>query len=89
MKPGFIPIKLEQYVDLFLRENRGTNRADLLGRLKKSVNACKEGVRCRCGQPIWAIGSAEVGFGCFTCITGEEHPDSDYEIEEVCYIHLA
>jgi hypothetical protein len=89
MKSGFIPIKLEQYVDLVLKENRGTDRVDLMGRLKESVNACKEGVRCRCGQPIWAIGSAEVGFGCFTCITGEGHPDSDYEIDEVCYLHLA
>jgi hypothetical protein len=88
MKSGFIPIKLEQYVEHFLRDNPETDRAGLIRRLKESVKACKEGVRCRCGQPIWAIGSAEVGSACFTCITGEGYPDSDYEIDEVCYIHL-
>jgi hypothetical protein len=33
--------------------------------------------------PIWAIGSAVVGNACFTCITGEADPSSDYEIDEV------
>jgi hypothetical protein len=27
------------------------------------------------------IGSASVGNSCFTCITGESQPDSDYEID--------
>ena len=39
------------------------------------------GERCQCGQPIWIIGSAEVGLSCFSCITGESHPDEDYEID--------
>jgi hypothetical protein len=31
-------------------------------------------------QPIWALGSAIAGRGCFTCITGESSPTGDYEI---------
>jgi hypothetical protein len=89
MKSRFISVKPDRYIDLYLKENPGTDRAHFMDRLKESVKACKEGERCRCGQPIWAIGSAEVGSGCFTCITGEGHPDSDYEIDEVCYIHMA
>jgi hypothetical protein len=42
----------------------------------------KRRVTCRCGNPIWVIGSAVVGNACFTCITGEALPDDDFEIDE-------
>jgi hypothetical protein len=87
-KSGFVPIKFGAYVDLHLKSNPGTDRADFVRRLRDAVDACKKGERCYCGQPIWSIGSAEVGSACFTCITGEAYPESDYEIDEVCPIHL-
>lgn len=81
MKAGFVPIKLDDYVNLHLRANPGTGRADLVKRLQYAIGAFKSGVRCGCGEPIWIIGSAEAGLSCFTCITGDAVPDNDYEIE--------
>ena len=80
MKIGFTPIGLEDYIELHLRANPGTDRADLSARLRHAVRAYRKGVRCRCGNPIWIIGSAETGLACFTCITGDAAPDNDYEI---------
>jgi hypothetical protein len=40
-----------------------------------------QGIKCTCGNDIWVIGSAIVGNSCFSCITGESAPDSDYEID--------
>jgi len=79
-KPGFTPISLEDYVELHVRANPGADRADLVKRLRYAMDAHARGVRCQCGESIWIIGSAEVGLSCFTCITGESGPDSDYEI---------
>ena len=81
MKTKFKPIKIEEYVKLHLNSNPGTNRDDLLQRLEFAAASAKNGVRCACGNPIWIIGSAEAGLSCFTCITGEPHPDNDYEID--------
>ncbi|HUF64268.1 MAG TPA: hypothetical protein VMN36_19480 [Verrucomicrobiales bacterium] len=80
MKPGFAPISLRDYVELHRQSNPGTDRADLTARLQSAMNAYRNDVRCRCGAKIWIIGSAEAGLACFTCITGEATPDSDYEI---------
>ena len=81
MKTGFTPIRLDDYVELHLRSNPDVERTDLIRRLEYAVAADKGGVRCRCGSPIWIIGSAESGLSCFTCITGESAPDKDYEID--------
>ena len=81
MKNGFIPISLDDYVKLHLRSNPGVDRADFIERLQYAADASKRGLRCHCGAPIWIIGSAEAGLSCFTCITGEAQPDSDYEID--------
>lgn len=81
MTTGFTPIRLEDYVALHLRANPGVQRADLVKRLHYAIAASNRGERCRCGEPIWIIGSAETGFSCFTCITGESYPDEDYEID--------
>ena len=82
MSAGFVKIGLEEYADLHIRSNPGTDRADFLNRLRGALEARRRGVRCRCGENIWVIGSAELGYSCFTCITGEASPDQDYEIAE-------
>src|SRR5262245_21067107 len=81
MKHGFIPIRLEDYVERYLRANSGGDRADLIERLEYAIASFRNDERCRCGAPIWIIGSAEAGLACFTCITGEATPDNDYEID--------
>ena len=77
---GFTPIALDDYVVLHLRANPGDNRAELVKRLRSTVAAHRAGVRCACGAPLWIVGSAQAGHGCFTCITGGSAPDGDYEI---------
>jgi hypothetical protein len=81
---GFVPIRLAKYVQLHLKKNPGVVVADLTARLQYALDARKAGQRCHCGGPIWAIGSAEAGLSCFTCITGESDPSRDYEIAEAC-----
>jgi hypothetical protein len=80
MKAGFTPILLEDYVELHLRANPGTDRAELIARLEYAIDAYRKDIRCQCGAPIWIIGSAEAGLACFTCITQQAAPDRDYEI---------
>jgi hypothetical protein len=82
VKPGFVPIPFDRYVDLHVQRNPSVDRAEFAHRLRQAVDARKSGARCACGAFIWAIGSAEAGAACFTCITGEAWPDSDYEIDE-------
>ena len=79
---GFTPISLPEYVERHLRANPGTMRAELIARLRRVLEARRNGVLCECGNPIWVIGSAEAGLRCFTCITGESVPDHDYELED-------
>ena len=83
MKTGFTPIRLEDYIELHLRSNPNTQRADLVKQLEYATDAYQRGVRCQCGAPIWVVGSAQVGLACFACITGERAPDDDYEIDLV------
>lgn len=83
MKTGFTPIRLEDYIELHLRSNPNTQRADLVKQLGYAIDAYQRGVRCQCGAPIWVVGSAQVGLACFACITGERAPDHDYEIDLV------
>ena len=84
---GFIPIDIDEYVRLFLKSNPDSDRKEVTARLKDTLAAVNAGARCRCGAPVWVIGSAEVGLSCFTCITGESAPDGDYEIREACSQH--
>jgi hypothetical protein len=81
---GFVPIGLREYVRSHLKANRGAAADEVLARLKSALDAYKGGRRCACGAPIWVIGSAEAGYACFTCITGESDPSDDYEIAEAC-----
>lgn len=81
MKTGFIPIQLREYVELHLRANREVERTELIQHLESAIAADRAGARCQCGAPIWIIGSAQTGLGCFACITGQTEPDQDYEID--------
>ena len=84
MKSGFKKISIDKYVELHLKSNPGTKRKEITAGLKRTLTEYKQGVKCRCGNPIWVIGSAIAGNACFSCITGEAYPDNDYEIAEAC-----
>ena len=81
---GFVPIDIPAYVRLHVESNPGEHAAGVTARLRKTLEAYKAGRRCDCGEPIWVIGSAEVGCMCLTCITGEASPSGDYELAEAC-----
>ena len=74
------PISIAKYIPLHMKSNPGEKRATLETALRESLEAAKRGECCDCGEPIWALGSAIAGRGCFTCITGDSGPTDDYEI---------
>ena len=76
----FVRISIAKYVKVHAASNPGTNVAELSKHLRQLLEAKVEGERCQCGEPIWAIGSAQVGLACFTCITGEAASESDFEV---------
>ncbi len=84
MKTGFTPIKLKEFVEKHIKSNPGTSRKEITASLQAALSDYKSGVKCVCGNPIWVIGSAVVGNGCFTCITGEALPHDDYKIDKAC-----
>lgn len=77
---GFVPISIDKYVKMHLKNNPSENEKELRKRLNSTLEDYKNGVKCSCGNYIWVIGSASVGNSCFTCITGESYPTEDYEI---------
>jgi hypothetical protein len=77
---SFTPISIAKYVKLHAASNPGTSTAELSNTLRRLLEAKTAGERCQCGEPIWVIGSAQVGLACFTCITGEAVPNKDYEV---------
>lgn len=79
---SFVPISIEEYVQEHCAGNRGTDRRDLVERLRSALTKARAGERCDCGNRIWVVGSALAGLSCFTCITGETYPSGDYEIAE-------
>ena len=81
-KLGFTPIGMEDYIRRHLKSNPNTSRKEIESGLKSALADYKAGEKCDCGNPIWVIGSAVAGNACFTCITGEAMPDSDFEIDE-------
>ena len=78
---GFLGISIDRYIKKHLENNPSENERDLRNRLNSALYDYQKGVKCSCGNDIWVIGSASVGNSCFTCITGESEPDSDYEID--------
>lgn len=78
---NFVPISIDNYIKKHLENNPSENEAELRTALKSALENYVKGIKCSCGNDIWVIGSAAVGNACFTCITGEGQPDSDYEID--------
>jgi len=78
---GFVAISIDKYIKMHLDSNPSENEKELRERLNSALTDYKNGVKCSCGNDIWVIGSASVGNSCFTCITGESQPESDYEID--------
>jgi len=81
VKTGFTPIPLRDYVELHLHANPEVGRTELIQQLESAIAAYRAGARCQCGAPIWIVGSAHTGLGCFACITGQTESDQDYEID--------
>jgi len=77
----FKPISFDDYVARHLAANKDEKETDFRERLRHAVESKRAGQRCDCGEPIWAIGSAETGYSCFTCTTGESDPSEDFEID--------
>lgn len=82
MKSGFSPISIEKFIKSFVKNNPKQDPKELREALLDTLKDYQEGVKCYCGNDIWVIGSAITGNACFTCITGEAYPESDYEIKE-------
>lgn len=83
MKTGFTAIQLHDYVELHVRANPDTERAEGIKQLESTIDAYRAGARCQCGDSIWIIGSARAGLGCFTCIAEQTNPDHDYEVDDL------
>jgi hypothetical protein len=77
----WIPISTDKFVKIHLQKNPNENEKVLRVRLEAALDDYKKGVKCKCGKDIWIVGSASAPFGCFSCITGKEHPLGDYEID--------
>ncbi|WP_027364992.1 hypothetical protein [Desulfotruncus alcoholivorax] len=79
-----ITITAEKFAKMYVEKNPGEKFNEVKSNLKAALSRKKAGAVCgNCGEPIWAAGSAIVGFdGCFTCITGESDHSEDYEVYE-------
>jgi len=77
----WIPISIDKYIKIHLKKNPNENEKVLRVRIEAAFDDYKNGRRCKCGKDIWIVGSASAPFGCFSCITGKEHPSGDYEID--------
>lgn len=78
---GFLPISISDYIKKHIKNNPGENEKNLREKLNSALADYRNGEKCSCGNDIWVVGSASVGNGCYTCITGESLPTGDYEIE--------
>jgi hypothetical protein len=83
----FSPISIDDFLKAHKKNNPTEDIKAYRTALEQAVQAKKSGAVCsQCGNPIWAIGTATVGWnGCFTCITGEADSSEDYEIDSVCF----
>jgi len=85
---GFIAISIDQYIKKHLESNPLENEDDLRELLNSALSSYEQGIKCSCGNDIWVIGSAYSGNRCFTCITGEDKPDDDYELDSVLNLKM-
>ena len=75
------PISIDQFVKIHLKKNPNEKENVLRVRLEAALDDYNKGIKCNCGKDIWIVGSATAPFGCFSCITGKDHPRGDYEID--------
>ena len=64
MKTGFKKISIDKYIELHLKSNPGTKRKEITEGLKRALEAYKKGIKCRCGNAIWVIGSTVCCWKC-------------------------
>jgi len=83
MKQAFTPISRKAFIEKTVRSNPDMTRKEIAEGVDYALAAYKRGETCSCGNPLWVAGSAIAGLACFTCITLEAMPDSDYEIKQV------
>ena len=58
----FTYISIEEFADGVVKNNKDTNRKELIASLREALAAKKSGARCMiCGAPIWAAGSGVTG----------------------------
>lgn len=81
MKNGFKKISIDRFVAQTIKRNPEVKALELKRDLEEFKKRKIKGELCNCGNPIWIIGSALTGKGCFTCITGESECSGDYEIK--------
>ena len=83
----FAPISIDDFIKAHRQNNPSEDMKEYRAALGQAVQAKKPGAVCsQCGSPIWAVGTATVGWnGCFTCITGESDGSEDCEIDGVCF----
>jgi hypothetical protein len=80
---NFTPISKQEYVALHLMNNPSTNEAELRNNLDNTLTDFNNRIKCSCGKDIWVIGSASLGNGCYSCLTGETLPTDNYELDSV------
>ena len=83
----FAPISIGDFLKAHEKNNPSEDTKEYRAASEQAVQTKKSGAVCsQCGSPIWAVGTATVGWnGCFTCITGEADCSEDYEIDSVCF----
>ncbi|WP_366922118.1 hypothetical protein MFMK1_002554 [Metallumcola ferriviriculae] len=79
-----VEITVKEFAKMYVKNNSEEKFDKVKSNLKTALKRKNAGAVCNnCGEPIWAAGSAIVGFdGCFTCITGESDDSEDYEVCE-------
>ena len=61
----FTYISIEEFADGVVKNNKDTNRRELIASLREALAAKRSGARCMiCGAPIWAAGSGVTGRTC-------------------------
>lgn len=75
------PISIDQYIKIHLKKNPDDNDEKLKMRIEAALDYYKNGLKCQCGKDIWIVGSTTAPYGCFSCITGKDHPRGDFEID--------
>ncbi len=78
---SFTPISIDDYVKIHIKNNPDQEERDARKLIHAAFSDYLKGARCSCGNDLWVIGSAFMGNGCYTCLTGESSPSDDYELE--------